>query len=125
MSDCRSHAFRLSCVAGLILFGTVHLSAGSNLDFVRETCGCIPSILVTGKPGTGKTTACTAVGELYGCDRALNPLFMDDVSPSALNSLGHQVVGVPKMYVTFVSIMNLFTFFTADFTDWMTLTKTS
>ena len=51
------------------------------------------------KPGTGKTTACATVGELYGCDRSLNPLFLDDVSPSALNSLEHQVVSVPKMYV--------------------------
>ena len=81
----------------MIILSTIILSSGSNRAWVSAQCGCMPSVLVHGKPGTGKSTCIDLVSKVYNCQIDTSLLILTDVTPSALWSLNSTALGCVRM----------------------------
>lgn len=77
---------------------TVMISAGNNFNEVTSLCGCIPSLLIEGKPGTGKSTMTTLLSNMFNCTKNASVLVINDISQSALDNLTQRVTGIPIWY---------------------------
>ena len=82
------------------------MSAGHNFAEITNICGCMPSLLIEGKPGTGKSTMTTLLSNLFNCTKNASVLVINDISQSALENLTQRVTGIPIWYVYSFSIMH-------------------
>ena len=75
------------------------MSAGQNFAEITNICGCMLSLLIEGKPGTGKSTMTTLLSNMFNCTKNSSVLVINDISQSALDNLTQRVSGIPIWYV--------------------------
>ena len=85
---------------------TVLLSSSNNFTWITSQCGCMPSLIIEGAPGTGKTTMSSCITALYGCSAESCILVLNDSTASAMSDLNNKVNGCVIwcviFYITFL-----------------------
>lgn len=90
--------YRTNFIISVITAATVTMSAGNNFAEITNICGCMPSLLIEGKPGTGKSTMTTLLSNMFNCTKNSSVLVVNDISQSALDNLTQQITGIPIWY---------------------------
>ena len=81
------HLNRINFIISNIIYSSVIISAGTNFNYVTRSVGCMPSLLIEGEPGTGKTTAVSLLAKLFKSRIKFLPARKGERYASALSSM--------------------------------------
>ena len=78
---------------------TLPMSFPDNSKFIQSKSGGLPTLILVGRPSTGKTTAAQYISRLLGIEGEKSVLHVNRFTLSSVISLTSTFPGIPIMYV--------------------------